>query len=275
MSVVHLFAGAGGWEQDFHIPDSIGIDNNKPACNTAELAGHKRICEDITKLDPHDFLEYEGITASPPCQTFSVSGNGAGFYDKRGLLTMEPLRWAKIIKPKFIALEQVVDVTWYWRQVARELAAMGYYTYVAQLNCAHFGVPQDRFRSVLLASRVRKDIQPSPSTYRTTLRDIFPERERHVMVSVSNSGKKDANGNRIRGVREMGQPGFTITGKCLYNKWRHMDTGREWYISEPDNSKFQGFPADYPWQGLKAERQQQIGNAVPPPFAAHLLSKVA
>ncbi|MGW6742864.1 DNA cytosine methyltransferase [Streptomyces sp. NPDC055025] len=34
----------------------------------------------------------------------------------------------------------------------------------------------------------------------------------------------------------------------------------------------QTFPADYPWQGTKGQRFSQIGNAVPPRLAAHLLA---
>ncbi len=34
----------------------------------------------------------------------------------------------------------------------------------------------------------------------------------------------------------------------------------------------QTFPADYPWAGNKGEQFAQIGNAVPPRFAAHLLA---
>jgi DNA (cytosine-5)-methyltransferase 1 len=34
----------------------------------------------------------------------------------------------------------------------------------------------------------------------------------------------------------------------------------------------QSFPADYPWAGAKGQQFSQIGNAVPPRLAAHLLA---
>ena len=36
----------------------------------------------------------------------------------------------------------------------------------------------------------------------------------------------------------------------------------------------QGFPRDYPWQGSRNHRAQQVANAVPPPLAAVLIQFV-
>lgn len=45
-------------------------------------------------------------------------------------------------------------------------------------------------------------------------------------------------------------------------------------VSVQEAGVLQSFPAAYPWQGTKTKQYQQVGNAVPPRLAAHVLAAV-
>lgn len=83
--VVELFAGPGGWSEGIATVlgvavDAVGVDISPDACATARKAGHRRICADITTLDPeHIALRHtQAVIISPPCPTFSPAGKLSG-----------------------------------------------------------------------------------------------------------------------------------------------------------------------------------------------------
>lgn len=179
--IVDLFAGAGGWDEGLRRLgyESDGIEFDRFACATARAAGHSRVEADIAAVDPHDFGPLWGLIASPPCQAYSTAGKKLGRIDKphviacahelaagsdtradhlaecsdpRSLLTVEPLRWAVALRPRWIALEQVPPVLELWSLFAGLLAAHGYEVATGVLSAEQYGVPQTRKRAYLVAS---------------------------------------------------------------------------------------------------------------------------
>ncbi|MBK3632843.1 DNA cytosine methyltransferase [Streptomyces sp. MBT97] len=98
-----------------------------------------------------------------------------------------------------------------------------------------------------------------------------PGRERPFLVR-SNYGSSGNPGRR--GVRTDGQPATTVTGRISrFVVFEELDEnvvfeGPRFSMNEA--GMLQTFPPDYPWSGTA--QAQQVGNAVPPLFGAHLLS---
>lgn len=177
--IVDLFAGPGGWDEGLRmlgLTNVIGIEHDMAACQTGTAAGHRRICADVSEYDPEVFVgRAAGLIASPPCQAFSSAGSGKGSEfvdaliaavycedwtrrpdpDPKVWLVLEPGRWADVIRPDWIAMEQVPGVLPIWEEYARTFTRWGYRCHVGLLNSADFGVPQTRTRAVLTATRGR------------------------------------------------------------------------------------------------------------------------
>jgi DNA (cytosine-5)-methyltransferase 1 len=88
----------------------------------------------------------------------------------------------------------------------------------------------------------------------------------------SNYGSSGIPGRR--GVRSDRQPAATVTGRISrFVVFEHLDESIVYEgprFSMNEAGMLQSFPPDYPWSGTG--QAQQVGNAVPPLFGAHLLS---
>jgi DNA (cytosine-5)-methyltransferase 1 len=213
--VLDLFAGAGGWEEGLRPLglSALGIEWERWACETAQAAGHTRLQADLSTLDPRDFAPVWGLVGSPPCQAYSTAGKGLGAFDKplviacahelaagsdtravhlaecrdsRSLLTVEPLRFALALRPRWVALEQVPAVLELWSLFAQLLATRGYHTVAGILRAECYGVPQTRRRAFLIASLDGPVELPTPThrSYNARRRET-PECERALRPWVS------------------------------------------------------------------------------------------
>ena len=178
--VVDLFSGCGGMSAGFasingilpayRLTAAADIDevaNRSYAMNLALQPEHLDVHE--AALDPAKCPFVRRVKAArgadplvligcAPCQGFSSHRNAAGRTDPRNGLFADFVTLALNLKPDVIVAENVPEMltTTYWPHVEsaqRRLVGAGYHVHLSVHNMAAFGVPQDRFRTLLLASR--------------------------------------------------------------------------------------------------------------------------
>jgi DNA (cytosine-5)-methyltransferase 1 len=210
--------------------------------------------------------------------------------DARTGLVLEPLRWvlARQHESPFevIILEQVPAVLPVWQEMSEVFRALNYQAEAKILHAEEYGVPQTRKRAILIARR-SGEVKFPPHTHQRFRRgqspisqsdypkgvhpwrsmgQALPERGDFTVVSNYGTGGDPKN----RGQRTHLEPAFTVTGKIGRNRLVGSD-GRELSRFTPaEAGVLQTFPRSYPWRGKDVH--QQIGNAIPPLLAAHVLT---
>ena len=163
MNFIDLFAGIGGFR--------LGM----------QRAGHKCLayCEidkfarrtyeanfdttgetkwtDITKVTDKEIKEFgkqnriDVICGGFPCQPFSVAGKREGFKNARGNLFFEIMRFAEVLKPNYLFLENVKGILsngggTTFTKILQTLDAVGFDVEWQLLNSKDYGVSQNRER---------------------------------------------------------------------------------------------------------------------------------
>lgn len=75
---------------------------------------------------------------------------------------------------------------------------------------------------------------------------------------------------KLRGERRLDEPAATVTSKAGRNVWQHDGTPGQ-RVTLEEAAALQGFPQGYPWAGSRTVQYRQVGDAVPPPLAWHVL----
>ena len=189
IKALDLFAGTG-WgvacKRLVNIEED-GVDVMPEVAATRAANGMRTIYRDVwdgltlTAERHRDLYGSYGLSiASPPCQTFSPAGNGAGRaalnevleaielhaykdvdalrafgekHDPRTALVLTPLAYVWRDRPKLVAWEQVTTVLPVWQACAEVMREWGYDVKTEVLNAEQYGVPQTRKRAILVARR--------------------------------------------------------------------------------------------------------------------------
>lgn len=172
---VDLFCGAGGLTRGLEnvgVDVRLGIDVD-PACRFPFTANNKakfllKSIEDVKGEELEPLLQGSGVrllAGCAPCQTFSTYNQKAKQSDKRWWLLSEFSRLIGELLPEIVMMENVPrlveqDV---FESFIRHLKNSGYHVSYRIVNCKDYGVPQQRRRLVLLASKLGPiDISSSP-----------------------------------------------------------------------------------------------------------------
>jgi DNA (cytosine-5)-methyltransferase 1 len=351
IKALDLFAGTG-WGvacQRLGIKEA-GVEIMPEAVATRTANGMDTIYHDVwdglqlTAEQHRDaYGPYGLLIASPPCQTFSLAGKGAGRaaldevleaielhaykdadallafgeqHDMRTALVLSPLAYVWRDRPRLVAFEQVPTVLPVWEACAEVMRAWGYQVKVEVLNAEQYGVPQTRKRAILVARRGGPVNLPAPTHsryYSRTPAKCDPGVSRWVSMGtalgmkgftaekVMGRGMVERYGERPgreaetpafslrasaggmepggfvlrsnygtggdpskRGERHASEPSATLTSKADRMKWN--GTRR---LAVEEAATLQSYPTGFTWTGKPF---LQIGNAVPPLLAEHILS---
>jgi len=280
---VDLFCGAGGAGLGLKragLAPFLGVDKYSRAVEVYREAVGPAIQADVRELDPLQVVTERPflLWASPPCPPWSQGrkwrGLPMGFETEDGLLLLEPLRWAEVLRPRWVIVENVGTLPDEDAEaVASKLREMGYATRVLRLD-ARAWVPQSRDHAFVVGGPVPIP-NPTPLPVAPRFADIAdgngampvePRTLRHWVQKKLNVPIVDANGVLP-----------TVSTRGFHHRWTcavYEGNGRYRFPTFKEAARAQGFPDDHPLHRLAAETStvawRLLGDAVPVPMAEAL-----
>lgn len=183
-TTIDLFCGAGGITEGFRRAGFACLyanDINHWAIETFR-ANHSNTHADNRPIEQVDAAalrrelnlergQLDVIVGGPPCQGFSINAPERFLEDPRNSLFKHYLRFLDEFEPKTLLIENVPGMLslgggCIFEQILRELRARGYRVHARILFAAHYGVPQERWRMIILGARNAPPPEhPQPTHY--------------------------------------------------------------------------------------------------------------
>lgn len=180
---IDLFCGAGGITEGFKqagYTSLYGNDIMPEAIETFKL-NHPNAISDCRSIDDVDAKELrlrlglspgdlDVLVGGPPCQGFSINAPERFLSDPRNKLFRHYERFLEEFQPKAFLFENVPGLLSLgdgkvYRQIVKVFTALGYKVTSKILFAAHYGVPQERWRLILLGSKSSEILHPEPTHY--------------------------------------------------------------------------------------------------------------
>ena len=187
VKVIDLFCGAGGLTHGLELAglDVVaGIDLEGECRFPYEKNNNAKFIEqDIAKVTKEDLLQLYGdasikvLAGCAPCQPFSKYTQGKDkAEDKKWPLLYEFERLIRDVSPEIVTMENVPDVTKHkvYDDFYSSLVNLGYKVWASKVDCIEYGIPQNRARHVLLASKLGSIELIKPERFKVkTVKDVI------------------------------------------------------------------------------------------------------
>ncbi|HHZ6806643.1 TPA: DNA cytosine methyltransferase [Morganella morganii] len=167
VKVIDLFCGAGGLTHGLQLAglDVVaGIDLEEDCRFPYEKNNNSIFLQrDVTDITGNELIDLYGdaaikvLAGCAPCQPFSTYTQGKDkAKDKKWPLLYEFERLIKEVSPEIVTMENVPDVTKHkvYNDFYDSLVSQGYCVWASKVDCVRYGIPQNRVRHVLLASKL-------------------------------------------------------------------------------------------------------------------------
>lgn len=295
-SSIEICAGAGGQALGIEqggFDHKVLVEIDSSACATLRL---NRPHWNVIEGDVKEFsaLEYKGIdllAGGVPCPPFSVAGKQLGHEDERDLFP-EMIRLTKECNPKAVMIENVKGIfsskfDTYRDKIVKQLEDLGYVCTWKVVNAMHYGVPQQRWRSILIALKNEYSshfVWPEGDKEQKNLsvgNALFGEMSKDGWEGASDWAAK-ATGvapTIVGGSKKHG--GADLGPTRSKEAWKILGVDGGGIADNPPTKGFQGmpkltlrmagliqgFPPDWKFFGKKTPAYRQVGNAFPPAVA--------
>lgn len=174
LTSIDLFAGAGGLSEGLREAgfDSLYANELVPTYAATYKLNHSETqvdSRDIRLVDAAEVRsrlglekgELDLVAGGPPCQGFSINAPLRSSDDQRNHLFREFLRFVAEFEPRAVLIENVPGLVSFQNgatlsAIIESLQELGYASDVQILYAPHYGVPQTRWRTVIIG--VREDV---------------------------------------------------------------------------------------------------------------------
>ncbi len=314
---IDLFAGIGGFRKGFEDAgyQCVFTSEINSACQKVyEENFEEKVHGDITKISPKFIPNFDVLLAGFPCQPFSISGKKKGFKDTRGTLFFDICRIIEEKQPKVVVLENVKHLIHHDKKrtfatILEALKDLGYNVTYKILNAKDFGLPQNRERIFIIATKngffrfdeiqkqkpvLLKDFLDQTGDFEYLDKSEYtlienPKKQQTGLIFVGyrnkNIWKKGIKPNTEHLSRVHRQPNRIYSVEGTHPTIPSQETSGRFFIYLPNEDRVRkltlnecyrimGFPDNFKKHTTVGEQYRQIGNSVAIPVIYEIAQSI-